>query len=78
MSRPGRPPGPLKGRTAEANELAQFLRDLTAEYTVSQLEQRYTGSRSVWSEYRSGQKIIPLSRLKQIVEDRSQNQQPCH
>ncbi|MGW6704033.1 ricin-type beta-trefoil lectin domain protein [Streptomyces sp. NPDC054956] len=70
MSRPGRPPGPLKGRTDEANALAQFLRDLTAEYTVSQLEQRYEGSRSVWSEYRSGQKIIPLSRLKRVVEDR--------
>ncbi|WP_445270771.1 ricin-type beta-trefoil lectin domain protein [Streptomyces sp. DSM 41634] len=70
MGRPGRPPGPLKGRTSEANALAQFLRELTAEYTVSQLEARYGGSRSVWSEYRSGQKIIPLSRLKQIIEDR--------
>ncbi|MFE1803543.1 hypothetical protein [Streptomyces sp. NPDC059533] len=69
MNRPGRPPGPLKGRTPQANELAQFLRDLTAHHTVSQLEARYGGSRSVWSEYRSGQKTIPLSRLKQIIED---------
>ncbi|MGT2525783.1 hypothetical protein ACU4GG_00095 [Streptomyces nojiriensis] len=70
MNRPGRLPGPLKGRTAEANALAQFLRDLTSEYTVSRLEERYGLSRSVWSEYRSGQKIIPLARLNQIIEDR--------
>ncbi|MFH7596405.1 hypothetical protein WDV06_15045 [Streptomyces racemochromogenes] len=70
MNRPGRLPGPLKGRTAEANALAQFLRDLTSEYTVSRLEERYGLSRSVWSEYRSGQKIIPFARLNQIIEDR--------
>ncbi|MFJ3205798.1 hypothetical protein [Streptomyces sp. NPDC086989] len=69
MNRPGRLPGPLKGRTAEANALAQFLRDLTSEYTVSRLEERYDLSRSVWSEYRSGQKIIPFARLNQIIED---------
>ncbi|WP_412079462.1 hypothetical protein ACLF6K_38520 (plasmid) [Streptomyces xanthophaeus] len=70
MSRPGRPPGPLKGRTPEANALARFLRELTAEDTVSQLEERYQLSRSVWSEYRSGAKIIPLARLNQIIENR--------
>ncbi|NEB96634.1 hypothetical protein G3I58_01195, partial [Streptomyces anulatus] len=70
MGRSGRLPGPLKGRTAEANALAQFLRDLTAQDTVSQLEQRYKLSRSVWSEYRSGMKTIPLPRLNRIIEDR--------
>ncbi|MGW7176652.1 hypothetical protein [Streptomyces xanthophaeus] len=70
MSRPGRPPGPLKGRTPEANALARFLRELTAEDTVSQLEERHRLSRSVWSEYRSGAKIIPLARLNQIIENR--------
>jgi len=70
MGRSGRLPGPLKGRTAAANALAQFLRDLTAEYTVSQLAERYQLSRSVWSEYRSGLKIIPLHRLNRIIEDR--------
>ncbi|MFE9826946.1 hypothetical protein ACFYSH_33365 [Streptomyces sp. NPDC005791] len=60
----------MKGRTAAANALAQFLRDLTAEYTVSQLAERYQLSRSVWSEYRSGLKIIPLHRLNRIIEDR--------
>lgn len=70
MSRPGRPPGPLKGRTPEANALARFLRELTAEDTVSQLEERYQLSRSVWSEYRSGVKIIPLARLNQLIENR--------
>ncbi|MFF9982370.1 hypothetical protein [Streptomyces erythrochromogenes] len=70
MARAGRLPGPLKGRNGEANALAQFLRELTAESTVSQLEERYRLSRSVWSEYRSGLKIIPLARLTQVVEDR--------
>ncbi|MGR4884054.1 hypothetical protein ACIPUC_32205 [Streptomyces sp. LARHCF249] len=70
MSRAGRPPGPLKGRTPEANALARFLRELTAEDTVSRLEERYQLSRSVWSEYRSGVKIIPLARLNQIIENR--------
>ncbi|MGW6705926.1 hypothetical protein ACWGDE_13695 [Streptomyces sp. NPDC054956] len=69
-SRAGRPPGPLKGRTPEANALALFLRELTAQDTVSQLEERFQLTRSVWSEYRSGQKIIPLARLNQIVEHR--------
>ncbi|WP_329391612.1 RICIN domain-containing protein (plasmid) [Streptomyces sp. NBC_01351] len=55
---------------AEANALAQFLRELTAELTVSRLEDQYRLSRSVWSEYRSGLKIIPMSRLTQIIEDR--------
>lgn len=70
MKRSGRLPGPLKGRTAEVNALAQFLRELTEELTVSGLEERYRLSRSVWSEYRSGLKIIPLSRLTPVVEDR--------
>ncbi|MDA5283691.1 RICIN domain-containing protein [Streptomyces sp. Isolate_45] len=70
MSRPGRGQGELKGRTAEANALAVFLRDLTAADTVSQLAERYNLSRSVWSQYRSGQKVIPLPRLTRIVEDR--------
>ncbi|MFI1286776.1 hypothetical protein ACH4U5_39555 [Streptomyces sp. NPDC020858] len=70
MNRPGRLPGPLKGRTAEANALAQFLRELTAQDTVSRLEEQYRLSRSVWSEYRSGLKTIPLPRLNQIIEDR--------
>ncbi|MEV7526177.1 RICIN domain-containing protein [Streptomyces sp. NPDC091371] len=70
MGRSGRPPGPLKGRTAEANALAQFLRELTEELTVSRLEDQYRLSRSVWSEYRSGLKIIPMSRLTQVIEDR--------
>ncbi|MFD4245819.1 RICIN domain-containing protein [Streptomyces sp. NPDC058525] len=70
MKRAGRLPGPLKGRTAEANALAQFLRELTAELTVSRLEEQYRLSRSVWSEYRSGLKVIPMARLTQVVEDR--------
>ncbi|WP_042804646.1 RICIN domain-containing protein [Streptomyces sp. C] len=70
MKRSGRLPGPLKGRTAEANALATFLRELTADWTGTQLAERYSLSPSVWSEYRSGLKIIPLPRLNKIIEDR--------
>ncbi|MEU8776611.1 RICIN domain-containing protein [Streptomyces sp. NPDC048606] len=70
MNRSGRLPGPLKGRTAEANALATFLRELTADRTGRQLSERYSLSPSVWSEYRSGLKIIPLPRLNKIIEDR--------
>ncbi|MGW4894758.1 ricin-type beta-trefoil lectin domain protein [Kitasatospora sp. NPDC004240] len=70
MGKAGRPPGPLRGRTEQANALAQFLRELTAESTVSDLEKRYSLARSSWSEYRSGQKIIPWERLGKVVEHR--------
>ncbi|MFD5085005.1 hypothetical protein ACFWOG_20490 [Kitasatospora sp. NPDC058406] len=70
MGKPGRSQGPLKGRTEEANALASFLRVLTADSTVSDLEERYKLARSSWSEYRSGQRIIPWERLRQIVESR--------
>ncbi|MFJ8623690.1 hypothetical protein ACIRD3_12710 [Kitasatospora sp. NPDC093550] len=70
MGKAGRPPGPLRGRTEQANALAQFLRELTAESTVSDLEKRYSLARSSWSEYRSGQKIIPWDRLSKVVEHR--------
>ncbi|MFD0279282.1 ricin-type beta-trefoil lectin domain protein [Kitasatospora sp. NPDC127111] len=70
MGKAGRPPGPLRGRTEQANALAQFLRELTAESTVRDLERRYSLARSSWSEYRSGQKIIPWDRLSKVVEHR--------
>lgn len=64
------PAGPLRGRTEEANALASFMRELTAESTVSDLAERYKLARSVWSEYRSGQKLIPWDRLAKVVEHR--------
>ncbi|MEU8777130.1 hypothetical protein [Streptomyces sp. NPDC048606] len=34
------------------------------------LPKRYRLSRGVWSEYRSGLRVIPLPRLARVVEDR--------
>ncbi|KAK1181157.1 hypothetical protein B7755_025280 [Streptomyces sp. NBS 14/10] len=70
MGRAGRPQGPPKGSTEEANALAGFLRDLTAGMTVRELAERYRTSKTIWGEYRSGTKIIPLGRLNAVVKDR--------
>ncbi|ADI08053.1 serine/threonine protein kinase [Streptomyces bingchenggensis BCW-1] len=70
MGRAGRPQGPPKGSTEEANALAGFLRDLTAGMTVRELAERYHTSKTIWGEYRSGTKIIPLGRLNSVVRDR--------
>ncbi|MDX3227299.1 hypothetical protein [Streptomyces sp. ME19-01-6] len=70
MGRAGRPQGAPKGGTGEANALAGFLRDLTAGMTVRELAERYGTSKTLWSEYRSGARIIPLGRLNTVVKDR--------
>ncbi|MFI1100786.1 RICIN domain-containing protein [Streptomyces melanogenes] len=50
--------------------MAGFLGDLTAELTVRELAQRYGGGKTMWSDYRSGARIIPLGRLNSVVRDR--------
>lgn len=70
MRRTGRPQGAPKGATQAADALAGFLGDLTAELTVRELAQRYGGGKTMWSDYRSGSRIIPLGRLNSVVRDR--------
>ncbi|MFD9796712.1 RICIN domain-containing protein [Streptomyces sp. NPDC059070] len=70
MGRTGRPQGTPKGATRAADALAGFLGDLTAELTVRELAQRYGGGKTMWSDYRSGARIIPLGRLNSVVRDR--------
>ncbi|MEV7415474.1 RICIN domain-containing protein [Streptomyces sp. NPDC089919] len=60
----------MKGATGEANELAGLLAELTGELTVRELARRYGGSKTLWSEYRCGARIIPLGRLNGVVRDR--------
>jgi hypothetical protein len=67
--RAGRPQGGPKGSTNEANALAEFLLTLTREMTVRELAGRYHVGKTLWGEYRTGQKIIPLELLKQLVRD---------
>ncbi|MEU3568427.1 RICIN domain-containing protein [Kitasatospora sp. NPDC036755] len=69
MAGVGRPQGRFKGETEQANALAGFLRELTSGITVRKLAQRYPGGRTVWSEYRSGEKDIPWHLLRRLVHD---------
>ncbi|MER5891053.1 RICIN domain-containing protein [Streptomyces sp. NPDC001941] len=70
MARPGRPQGAFKGATEAANDVAHFVQQLTASHTVRELADRYGGGRTLWSEYRSGAKLIPLGVLNSVVRDR--------
>ncbi|MEU9995438.1 hypothetical protein [Streptomyces sp. NPDC050848] len=71
MARSGRPQGAPKGSTEAANELARFLRELTGQLSIRELAERYPkqGSKTLWGEYRSGARIIPLGRLNMVVKD---------
>lgn len=70
MARAGRPQGALRGATEAANELARFLMDTSDRLTVREMARRYGGGKSLWGEYRSGARIIPLGRLDAVVRDR--------
>ncbi|MER6997226.1 RICIN domain-containing protein [Streptomyces sp. NPDC000410] len=60
----------MKGATGAANELARFLREATEGLTVREMARRYGGGKTLWSEYRSGARIIPLGRLNTVLRDR--------
>ncbi|GAA3615629.1 hypothetical protein GCM10022419_121150 [Nonomuraea rosea] len=51
------------------NALAEFLLTLTGRMTVRELAGRYPVGKTLWGEYRSGRKVIPLELLTQLVED---------
>ncbi|MFI8952630.1 hypothetical protein ACIGO6_39950, partial [Streptomyces sp. NPDC053750] len=71
MAKAGRPQGGLKGATQEANALAEFLREITEGSGVRELAVRYEGvGKTLWGEYRSGVRIVPLGRLNAVVKDR--------
>lgn len=70
MVKAGRPQGAMKGASLAADELARFLVEITTELTVRELARRFGGGRTMWSEYRSGARIIPLGRLNTVVRDR--------
>ncbi|MGW2183454.1 RICIN domain-containing protein [Streptomyces sp. NPDC001732] len=69
MVKAGRPQGGLKGQTEQANALAAFLRNLTKDFTVRELAERYKISKTSWGEYRAGTKMIELHLLQQVVRD---------
>ncbi|MCP9211528.1 hypothetical protein [Streptomyces cucumeris] len=69
MAKAGRPQGGPKGQTDQANALAVFVRELTKEFTVRELAERYKISKTSWGEYRAGIKTIHLHLLKRLVDD---------
>ncbi|MFJ1930387.1 MULTISPECIES: hypothetical protein [unclassified Streptomyces] len=72
----GRPQGGPKGQTEQDNALAVFLRNLTKGLTVRELADRYksAGSKTLWGEYRSGTKTIPLHVLERLVHDSARDE----
>ncbi|NEA59591.1 hypothetical protein G3I60_36900 [Streptomyces sp. SID13666] len=69
-TRAGRPQGSPKGQTPQANELAALVRELTGSATVRELAELYPASKTSWSNYRSGAKIITAELLEQLLQDR--------
>lgn len=68
MAQAGRPMSELRGRTEEANALATWLRKVTAGVQVRVLAETFPYSKSVWSEYRNGAKLIPEQLLNDVVD----------
>lgn len=74
----GRPQGGPRGSTQQANALAEFLLTLTGGMTVRELAARYHVGKTIWGEYRSGQKIIPLELLRRLVRDHTPDERTRH
>ncbi|MCX4852090.1 RICIN domain-containing protein [Streptomyces sp. NBC_00893] len=66
----GRPQGELRSTSEAGNALARFLRELTDGMSLRELAERYEGGKTLWGEYRSGEQIVPLTRLNSVVKDR--------
>ncbi len=63
----GRRPGALRGRTQQADELAKWLRLITAGRTVRELEAEFHVSKSLWSEYRYGSSLPSAELITALV-----------
>ncbi|MFZ3473275.1 SUKH-4 family immunity protein [Streptomyces sp. 4.24] len=64
----GRPQGELRGRTAQANALAQWLRTVIGHVPVRELEASLYVGKSSWAAYRSGSTLITEKLLAEVVE----------
>ncbi|WRZ96359.1 hypothetical protein OHB54_46255 (plasmid) [Streptomyces sp. NBC_01007] len=64
----GKKATPPTGATPEANELAEYLRELTKDFSTRALGERFEHGRNQWSEYRRGTKLIPLWLLENVVK----------
>ncbi|MEU7018791.1 hypothetical protein [Streptomyces sp. NPDC046385] len=59
----------LRGRTEEANRLAEWLRTVTNGIPVRTLETRFHYSKAMWSQYRSGSTLIGQDLLDKVVDE---------
>ncbi|MER6781954.1 MULTISPECIES: transporter substrate-binding domain-containing protein [unclassified Streptomyces] len=59
--------GELQGETAEANDFARWLRKITNGVGVRQLESDFPYSKSLWTQFRNGSRLIPRELLDQVV-----------
>ncbi|MCM1970137.1 SUKH-4 family immunity protein [Streptomyces sp. G1] len=64
----GRPQGELRGRTAQANALAQWLRTVIGHVPVRDLEAALHVGKSSWGAYRSGATLITEKLLAEVVD----------
>lgn len=64
----GRPQGELRGRTAQANALAQWLRTVIGHVPVRELEAALYVGKSSWGAYRSGSTLITEKLLTEVVD----------
>ncbi|MFE6062587.1 hypothetical protein [Streptomyces sp. NPDC056431] len=64
-----RPLGDVKGDTEQANDLALWLRKVTAGETVSELAEKFHVSRSSWTALRNGSRLISEKLLNDIVNE---------
>ncbi|MCY0917447.1 hypothetical protein OS965_04545 [Streptomyces sp. H27-G5] len=62
-----RPLGELRGTTEQANELARWLRKITNGVGVRQLEADFPYSKSMWTQFRNGSRLVPKELLGQVV-----------
>ncbi|MCX4781370.1 SUKH-4 family immunity protein [Streptomyces sp. NBC_01264] len=64
----GRPQGELRGRTAQANALAQWLRTVIGHVPVRDLEAALYVGKSSWGAYRNGSTLITEKLLTEVVD----------
>lgn len=69
MVKAGRPQGGPRGQSEQANALAMFVREVTKDFTLRELAERYKISKTSWGEYRAGTKTIELHLLQRVIRD---------
>lgn len=67
VARAGQRLGPLDAPTAQAEQLALWLRQLTRHLTQRQLAEQVGGGRTRWGSYLKGRVLIPYPVLRNLV-----------